>query len=138
MDRFVYEILELIFSFLEFDQLIILRNVCPHWKFVIEHMISSKPLWLKKFDENSHYYRFFGVNKIYENHHFNITCSLVAFRLCDQIHPLLKKLVTYNPLVLNGLKLDNLLHLEIKNSKEISRDGLASFLEIFLPRNNVR
>ena len=80
MEKFTVEVLSSIFEHLNLDQLLVARNVCFNWSFVIDDMIKSKPLWLKKFDENSHFYRFFGTTQVYENHQFNITNSLLSFR----------------------------------------------------------
>ena len=130
MEAMPDDILKLIFGKFEFHELLVIRKVCRRWEFVIDKSIERRPLWLKKIDDHSNYYRLFGVEKVHERKHFNITYSLLAFRQCTEIHPMLRKVVTYSPFVLIGLQLDNLEHLEIKNRSPIVRSATANLLGI--------
>lgn len=113
--------LRLIFSYLDYEQLLVIRTMSPKFSSIVDKMTEERPLWLKKIDENrSNYYRFFCIKKTSEHRQFNILYSLLEFKLNDQIiHSRITKLITYNPFVLSGLRLDNLLYLDIKNNKTI-------------------
>ena len=134
METLQDEVLKLIFrNCFEFHELLVIRKVCRRWEFLIDESIERRPLWLKKIDESGHYYRFFNVEKVSEDKHFNVTHSLLAFRQCVEVHSRLRKLITYNPFLLVGLELDNLVHLEIKNRLPISRTiGTSQLLDFLL------
>jgi len=139
MESLPAELVEKIFVFLNFEEMLIARNVSDEWATIIDNLIKLRPLWLKKIDENTHYYRFFGLDKIYENHEFHITDSLLSFRLCEDAHHLISKLVVYSPQFLVNLRLDNLEILEIKNNNPISRlyglDLIDIMMEVVENRN---
>lgn len=132
MNNLPDDILELFFKNLEFHQLLVVRTVCVRWQLLIDRIIERRPLWIKKIEEKSNYYRFFGIKRVYESKDFNTTHSLLAFRQATEVHARVRKLITYNPFLLVGLELDNLIHLEVKNRLPIARTVAPSNLLEYL------
>lgn len=121
MDRLPELVLIKIISYLEFEQLRILGYVSPKIENLVNERIANRPLWIKKLDDDSCYLKLFCVKKVLELKELNVSRSLLQFKIDTNVHSLIKKLIIYNPFVLEHIKLDQLVHLEIKNEKYVSK-----------------
>jgi len=116
MDNLFIQVLEFVNYFLNYDHLILLSKVCKQTEQFVSEQLESNFVWLKKINQTVKYIKLpdYEVN----NQPFG-TSSLLRFRLNEQLHLKIIQLITYTPLCLVDLQLDNLQFLIITSNSLI-------------------
>ena len=107
-------ILQTIFKFIEYDDLLNLKILCSDLVGPITPYVQSKTVVISQGSEN------YGQSAF--SNDYLVGKSLARFRMNDDMHLAIKHLVLYNPLVLfNMTTFDNLTHLTIESTTVFNR-----------------
>lgn len=137
MDELSNSILRNIINYLQFDDLLILRNVNLRFCNLIDNLIRTKLIWFKNYNKELNNYYLFHLDE--EKIIFNnclVSYSLINFRTNTNVHCLIRKLITYNPYILLDLVFENLEHLEIVN-KSFKKNPEINFIHLNLDKLEV-
>lgn len=115
------QVLEKLLNYLDYDDLIALSKVFDNLTDLIARLLQVKLVWIKRIDETTNFIRLIAAKHVKSDADSFVTRSLLRFRLNHHLHSSIVRLITYTPFVLVGLRLDNLVHLEIHNSTNEKR-----------------
>ena len=112
------ELLEHIFGYLSFDDLMTIKNVNERFSSLVQNVLRLRVVLIKDVtdDKSATICRPFGCNERFLVSSFLLGRSMINFKINTDIHQHLTKLIFYNPCKLFNLTsgFDNLLNLEIQ------------------------
>jgi len=113
-----------IFGYLNYDDLMIVRQIDDDWREIVNRLLDTRLVLINddRAEDDILIYKLFHSNLYVTIDHFLLGRSMINFRINNQAHEFIKKLIIFNPRNLNNLiGLDNLIHLEIISDLNFKR-----------------
>ena len=110
------ELLQLVFGFLSFDDLMVIKEVCLRFELLVQDMIRLRVVAVQDVrDEFPIVCKPFGQEEPIRRGRLLISRSMIFFKINTKIHSRLTRLIIYNPRKLTNLGgFDNLIELDIQ------------------------
>lgn len=117
--RLNYEDLLKIFSYLNYDDLLVMRKADERFKNAVDSVIGHSLVWLKEEEDYSASVKLFGTDENAQVDECLVCRSVVGFKLDQEARLHIKKLIVPDPFLVckNLSTLQSLEHLEIKSTK---------------------
>lgn len=126
------ELLILIFNFLDYDDLLVVRTIDETWNNIVLKILSTKTVLINDFQpDDILVHRFYHTNQLVDiGGALLLGHSITNFRINSYVHSKIKQLIIYNPRVIENMSnFDSLIHFElfVKTSTKRSRSEQVLF-----------